>query len=134
MAQDNASIRLALQQRLTTVPGLPAVYWTDVGLTPDPLTPYILATFLVQSKKPIDNLFVLMRGALQLDVRYPIATPDAAETMAATIEAAFPSTGVIQVTLSDGRTNIDYCEAKNGIPDSPFWKVPVLIGWSQYKS
>ena len=79
-------------------------------------------------------MFVLMKGTLQLDVMYPIAQPDDAEAMAAAIEDAFPAAGTDQVTLSDGVTNTDSSQALNGTPDSPFWKVPVVIGWSQYKS
>ena len=134
MALTNADIRSALQQRLATVANLPNVVWTDYAHDPLDVTPYILATFLAQSKKPIDNLFVLARGVLQLDVRYPLGMNDDAEAMAASIEATFPATGVLQVTLSDGMTQIDYSQAQNGVHDGSFWKVPVLIGWHIYQS
>lgn len=127
----NSDVRAALEVRLATVVGLPEVVWTDTALDPDTATPYIRGTFLAQTKRPLDNMMKLARGMLQLDVLYPLSQDTDAEAMAALIEAAYPMTGP-QTTLEDGATNIEYAQAQNGVPDGNWWKVPVVISWSNY--
>lgn len=131
MAYENSLVRAQLEARLAAVSGLPEVVWTDVPRDPDNTTPYILGTFIVSSKRPLDNLMKADRGLLQLDVRYPIAQDADCEALAALIEQEFPATGQ-RLTLADGRTHIEYAQALNGSPDGSYWKVPVVVSWISY--
>ena len=131
MATANSSIRTALEARLAGVAGLPEVIWTDTPRDPDTAVPYIRGSFLAQSKRALDNMMKMARGTLQLDVMYPITQDAEAEAMAALIEQQFPMTGAA-LTLGDGMTHVEYCQAQNGVPDGNWWRVPVVVAWVNY--
>jgi hypothetical protein len=123
-------IRGALQARLLTVSGLPAVAPEGVSFEPTIGTPYVAPVLVHGSERPFDlgGAGVISAGTLEVSLVYPSGFGTAAaEAMATSIKAAFP-TGLV---LEQGATKvlIRWAERRSVFQDSDFIRLPVSIGW-----
>jgi len=108
-------IRAALEQAVTNVSGFPSDRaWENVRFEPTTGTPWA-------------------RMVLNVALFYPEATgPAAADAMADAVRDAF----TVSTVANEGSVSVrfDYSERGQGVPDSPWYQVPVRVRWYTYLS
>ena len=139
MASIYRDIRAALETKLATVSGIPAISHENVSFDRTNGTSYVETFFVPQSRRPaVRGLNPQQRyGGVFTVVCYAAEGngPGAADEIADKVLNAFEATTDVSYTNSDTETilvSIDYAEREGGGLDTPFYYVPVNIGFYIY--
>lgn len=140
MADITKDIRAALETKLSEISGLPDIAFQNVSFDPTTGTPFVKSMFMPVNRRPAvrgQNPQKLYTGNYMVTVYTPEGKgPGAAEDLAATIVEAFEATTDITYTNPSTETitvSIEFAEIRQGITDTPWYYVPVVIGWYIYK-
>ena len=139
MASIYRDIRAALETKLAAVSGIPAISHENVSFNRTNGTSYEETFFVPQSRRPaVRGLNPQQRyGGVFTVVCYAAEGngPGAADEIADKVLNAFEATTDVSYTNSDTETilvSIDYAEREGGGLDTPFYYVPVNIGFYIY--
>ena len=139
MASIYRDIRAALETKLAAVSGVPAISHENVSFDRTNGTSYVETFFVPQSRRPaVRGLNPQQRyGGVFTVVCYAAEGngPGAADEIADKVLNAFEATTDVSYTNSDTETilvSIDYAEREGGGLDTPFYYVPVNIGFYIY--
>lgn len=160
MADITKDIRSALETKLLGISGLPDVAFDNIPYSPTTGTSFIRSRFMPVNRRPAVrglNPQQLYTGTYMVTVFSPEGEgAGAAETLATTITDTFAATSSIYydnstnsllteaeafIVLEDGgrtllgnvvHVSIEYSEARQGLLDTPWYSVPVVIGWYIY--
>jgi hypothetical protein len=139
MASIYRDIRAALETKLAAVSGIPAISHENVSFDRTNGTSYVETFFVPQSRRPaVRGLNPQQRyGGVFTVVCYAAEGngPGAADEIADKVLNAFEATTDVSYTNSDTETilvSIDYAEREGGGLDTPFYYVPVNIGFYIY--
>lgn len=134
MANIQKDIRSALETQLSQVADLPQVAYQNVPFSPTTGTSYIEVNYLPTSRRPaVRGLNPTQRyeGVFAINCYAPEGSgPAAAETIAENVADAFEAT--TSLTINNVTVSIDYSEIQQGYSDSPWFVVPINIGWYAY--
>jgi len=132
-------IRSALEVALATIPGLPAIAWENRPYNPTTGTPYIQVRQVPTSRVPaVRGLNPQMRyqGIFRLFVKMPeLQGPGPGEDIVESLLNTFEATTDLSFTNSNNETihvTIDYAEQVGAYNESPWYTLPVNIGWYSY--
>jgi hypothetical protein len=130
----DSSIRAALELQLSNVVNLPQVAYENVPFNPTTGQSYIEVQHIPISRVPIvrglnpqqryDGLFRLLCYAPEGN------GPSASQTMVDNVVNAFEAT--TSLNHNNITVSIDYVQRERGFLDSPWYFVPVTIGWYAY--
>jgi hypothetical protein len=141
MASIHNDIRAALEVKLSQVSGLPSVAYENVSFSPTTGQSYIQCRYIPTLRRPaVRGLNPQQRydGVFQVLAYAPEGNgPSTADDLANKVIEAFEATTKIEYTNSDLETitvSIDYAERQQGFLDSPWYYVPVNIGWYTYNT
>jgi len=140
MASIHKTIRAALESRLATLAtanSFPVAY-ENVSFNPTTGTSFVRCGFIpmqrIRAARGLDSQ-ILYSGMFTMLVHSPEnAGPAAAETLAELLIDNFESNTDVSYT-SDGTTtivSIDYAERQQGFTDTPWYFIPITIGWYIY--
>jgi len=139
MASIYRDIRAALETKLAAVSGIPAISYENVSYDRTNGTSYVETFFVPQSRRPaVRGLNPQQRyGGVFTVVCYAAEGngPGAADEIADKVLNAFEATTDVSYTNGDAETfvvSIDYAEREGGGLDTPFYYVPVNIGFYIY--
>tara|TARA_R110000868_G_scaffold317712_1_gene578506 strand:+ start:3040 stop:3447 length:408 start_codon:yes stop_codon:yes gene_type:complete len=134
MANITREIRSVLETQLASVTDVPQIAYENVPYEPTTGTSYIQVNYLPTSRRPAvrglnptqryEGIFVILCYAPEGK------GPAAAEAIAENVMSAFEAT--TSLTTNNTSVSIDYSEVKQGYLDSPWFVVPVNIGWYAY--
>jgi hypothetical protein len=139
MASIYNDIRAALENKLATTSNLPSgIAYENIPFSPTTGTSYLQTFFIPTSRQPsVRGLDPQQRyqGIFSINAYAPEGNgPATADSLANTILEAFEATTHISYTGDETITlSIDYAERQQGFLDSPWYYVPVNIGWYCYK-
>lgn len=139
MASIYNDIRAALETKLGTIPGLPAIAYENVPFETSTGTSFIKVQFIPTLRRPaVRGLNPQQRyqGVFSLTVYCPDGNgPGLADGFANTLIESFEATTKIDYTNASAETitvSIDYAERQLALMDSPWYYIPVDIGWYTY--
>ena len=139
MASIHNDIRAALESKLSTTSGLPSIAYENVAFEPTTGTSFIKVQYLPTVNKPAVrglNPQLRYQGVFSVTVFAPEGKgPATADDYTNKIIDAFAATTDISFTNGDTETiivSIDYAERQQGMIDSPWYFVPINIGWYIY--
>lgn len=129
-----AAVRTALEKHLADTPGLPPVAWPNAAFSPLPGQAYIRAEFIPVTRRPIvmgPHPMQRMTGLFMITVFVP--ERDGAGTglaLADVLSQRFNGSTTIQSPQVN--VCIEYSEVKLALHSSPFYAIPVQVGWYAY--
>jgi hypothetical protein len=139
MASIYRDIRAALETKLAAVSGIPAISHENVSFDRTNGTSYVETFFVPQSRRPAvrglnpqqryNGVFTVVCYAAEGN------GPGTADELADKVLEAFEATTDVSYTNTQGETfvvSIDYAEREGGGLDTPFYYVPVNIGFYIY--
>lgn len=125
------NVRSALETRLATVAGLPAIAYEGVRYTPVPGTPFVEPTIVPISERPVtmgDGHLVLHEGIFMVVLVYPNGKGSGAiEAMANAVKSKFKASDTENVNSVIVRFR--YAERLPSVHQSDWIRVPVAIGF-----
>lgn len=128
------TIRGALDSKLASVSGLPDVAYANIPYQEDPNTPFIRANLTPVSRRPEVigyNPSQKYQGLYSIVICVPENQgAGTAYTYADTIVNAFDAT--TDISFGGEVVSVDYSEVGTPYYDSPFYLVPVTVGWHTY--
>lgn len=134
MANIYKDLRAALESQLANVVSVPDIAYENVPYSPNTGVSYLEVKFIPVTKRPtVRGLNPQQRydGVFAINCYVPEGLgPAAADTLANNVMDAFEAT--TKLTHSGVTVSIDYAERQQGIIDSPWYFVPVNIGWYAY--
>ena len=134
MANIHKEIRSILEVQLSNISNVPQIAYENVPYVPTTGTSYIKVDYLPTSRRPaVRGLNPQQRydGIFAINCYAPEGNgPSAAETIAENVMTAFEATS--SFTTNNVTVSIDYAEADQALVDSPWFLVPVNIGWYAY--
>ena len=138
MASIHKDIRAALEVHLSNQSGLPSIAYENVPFSPTTGQSYIQCRYIPTLRRPaVRGLNPQQRydGVFQMLVYSPEGTgPATAEGYVETLLEAFEATTKIDYIGSETITvSIEYAERQQGFLDTPWYYIPVDIGWYTYK-
>lgn len=140
MASIQNDIRAALESRLSATSGLPSIAYENVAFEPTTGTSFLKVQYLPTVTRPAVrglNPQLRYQGVFSVTVFAPEGKgPATADDYANKVIDAFAATTDISFTNADTETiivSIDYAERQQGMIDSPWYFVPINIGWYIYK-
>ena len=140
MASIQNDIRAALESHLSATSGLPSIAYENVAFEPTTGTSFLKVQYLPTVTRPAVrglNPQLRYQGVFSVTVFAPEGQgPATADDYANKVIDAFAATTDISFTNGDAETiivSIDYAERQQGIIDSPWYFVPINIGWYIYK-
>jgi len=140
MASIQNDIRAALESHLAATSDLPDIAYENVAFEPTTGTSFLTVQYLPTVTRPAVrglNPQLRYQGVFSVTVFTPEGRgPATADDYANKVIDAFAATTDISFTNSDAETitvSIDYAERQQGIIDSPWYFVPINIGWYIYK-
>lgn len=126
-------IRGALQTRLATVAGIPAIAHEGQRFAPVPGTPFVPCKVVWVSGRPStlgDGHLVAHNGTFEVAAVYPAETATGdAETLASAIKNHFKASDVLTLDGSDIKVRIRHAERLPAMEDGDWIRVPVSIAW-----
>ena len=135
MANIHKENRSILEVQLANISNVPQIAYENVPYVPTTGTSYIKVDYLPTSRRPaVRGLNPQQRydGIFAINCYAPEGNgPSAAETIAENVMTAFEATS--SFTTNNVTVSIDYAEADQALVDSPWFLVPVNIGWYAYK-
>ena len=134
-------IRAALESHLASTAGLPSgIAYENVSFEPQTGTSFLKVAFVPTSRKPAVrglNPQLRYQGVFAVTVFTPEGNgPSTADGYVNKVIDAFQATTDISFTNAQSETiklSIDYAERQQGLIDSPWYYVPINIGWYIYK-
>ena len=140
MASIQNDIRAALESHLAATSGLPYIAYENVAFEPTTGTSFLKVQYLPTVTRPAVrglNPQLRYQGVFSVTVFAPEGQgPATADDYANKVIDAFAATTDISFTNGDAETiivSIDYAERQQGMIDSPWYFVPINIGWYIYK-
>ena len=140
MASIQNDIRAALESHLSSVSGIPDIAYENVSFEPTTGTSFLKVQYLPTVTRPAVrglNPQLRYQGVFSVTVFAPEGKgPATADDYANKVIDAFAATTDISFTNGDAETiivSIDYAERQQGMIDSPWYFVPINIGWYIYK-
>ena len=140
MASIQNDIRAALESHLAATSGLPSISYENVAFEPTTGTSFLKVQYLPTVTRPAVrglNPQLRYQGVFSVTVFSPEGQgPATADDYANKVIDAFAATTDISFTNADTETiivSIDYAERLQGMIDSPWYFVPINIGWYIYK-
>ena len=140
MASIQNDIRAALESHLAATSGLPSISYENVAFEPTTGTSFLKVQNLPTVTRPAVrglNPQLRYQGVFSVTVFAPEGQgPATADDYANKVIDAFAATTDISFTNGDAETiivSIDYAERQQGMIDSPWYFVPINIGWYIYK-
>lgn len=134
MASIYDNIRTALETELSNVAGIPDIAWENVSYEPTTGTSFVRPFFAPTRREPAHrglNPQMYYQGLFRVIVYCPENRgPGTADDLADSIIEAFE--GATDISNGGTTVSIDYAERGQGIQDSPWYYVPVDIGWYIY--
>lgn len=138
-------IRSALETRLATTVGIPAIAYENTLYKPTTGTAFIQPRMVFSSRVPATRGLnqstgkphqQRYRGVFQILLHYPEGVgPGASQDMVNTIIDRFEAATDISFTNSDPKTiyvTVDYAEQMGAYNKSPWYVTPVNINWYCY--
>ena len=139
MASIHNDIRAALETELSNVSGLPDIAYENVSFDPTTGTSYVKCQYVPTLRRPAvrgTNPQQKYQGVFTVLVYTPEGNgPATADDLANKVIEAFEATTDISFTNSSDETiivSIDYAERQQGFVDSPWYYIPIDIGWYIY--
>jgi len=140
MASIHNDIRAALETHISTTADLPTVAYENVVFEPTTGTSFIRVQYLPTVTRPAVrglNPQLRYQGVFAVTVFTPEGNgPSTADDYVNKVINAFQATTDISFTNPQSQTikvSIDYAERQQGLIDSPWYYVPINIGWYIYK-
>ena len=140
MASIQNDIRAALESHLSATSGLPSIAYENVAFEPTTGTSFLKVQYLPTVTRPAVrglNPQLRYQGVFSVTVFAPEGQgPATADDYANKVIDAFAATTDISFTNGDAEAiivSIDYAERQQGMIDSPWYFVPINIGWYIYK-
>ena len=140
MASIQNDIRAALESHLAATSGLPSIAYENVAFEPTTGTSFLKVQYLPTVTRPAVrglNPQLRYQGVFSVTVFAPEGQGTAtADDYANKVIDAFAATTDISFTNGDAETiivSIYYAERQQGMIDSPWYFVPINIGWYIYK-
>ena len=140
MASIHNDIRAALETHISTTADLPTVAYENVVFEPTTGTSFIRVQYLPTVTRPAVrglNPQLRYQGVFAVTVFTPEGNgPSTADDYVNKVINAFQATTDISFTNAQSQTikvSIDYAERRQGLIDSPWYYVPINIGWYIYK-
>ena len=141
MASIYNDIRAALETRLSNISNIPSIAYENVPFTPVVGTSYVQSKFVPTLRRSAvmgsPNPQQRYQGLYAVTPHTPEKLgPSVADDLSNDIIESFEATTDISFTNSSNETiivSIDYAERQQGFLDSPWYYVPINIGWNIYK-
>lgn len=141
MASIYNDIRAALETRLSNITNIPSIAYENVPFDPPVGTSYVQSKFIPTLRRSAvmgsPNPEQRYQGLYAVTPHTPEKLgPSAADDLSNDIIESFEATTDISFTNSSNETiivSIDYAERQQGFLDSPWYYVPINIGWYIYK-
>jgi len=140
MASIHNDIRAALETHISTTANLPTIAYENVAFEPTTGTSFIRVMYLPTVTRPAVrglNPQLRYQGVFAVTVFTPEGNgPSTADDYVNKVINAFQATTDISFTNAQSETiklSIDYAERQQGLIDSPWYYVPINIGWYIYK-
>jgi hypothetical protein len=140
MASIHNNIRAALETHISTTANLPTIAYENVVFEPTTGTSFIRVQYLPTVTRPAVrglNPQLRYQGVFAVTVFTPEGNgPSTADDYVNKVINAFQATTDISFTNAQSQTikvSIDYAERQQGLIDSPWYYVPINIGWYIYK-
>jgi len=140
MASIHNDIRAALETHISTTANLPDIAYENVAFEPTTGTSFIRVQYLPTVTRPAVrglNPQLRYQGVFAVTVFTPEGNgPSTADGYVNKVIDAFQATTDIPFTNAESETiklSIDYAERQQGLIDSPWYYVPINIGWYIYK-
>jgi len=140
MASIHNDIRAALETHISTTANLPDIAYENVAFEPTTGTSFIRVMYLPTVTRPAVrglNPQLRYQGVFAVTVFTPEGNgPSTADGYVNKVINAFQATTDISFTNAQSETiklSIDYAERQQGLIDSPWYYVPINIGWYIYK-
>ena len=140
MASIHNDIRAALETHISTTVNLPDIAYENVAFEPTTGTSFIRVMYLPTVTRPAVrglNPQLRYQGVFAVTVFTPEGNgPSTADGYVNKVIDAFQATTDISFTNAESETiklSIDYAERQQGLIDSPWYYVPINIGWYIYK-
>jgi len=132
------SIRAALETHLAATVGTTPISYENVAFSPTTGTLFVKPTFIPTLTQPAvrgTNPQLLYQGLFNVMVNAPEGSgPALADTTCNTITNAFSATSDISLVVGAETyiVRIRYAERQQGRIDTPWYSVPINIGWYIY--
>ena len=132
------SIRAALETHLAATVGTTPIAYENVAFRPTTGTLFVKPTFIPTLTQPAvrgTNPQLLYQGLFNVMVNAPEGSgPALADTTCNTITNAFSATSDISLVVGAETyiVRIRYAERQQGRIDTPWYSVPINIGWYIY--
>ena len=140
MASIHNDIRAALETHISTTANLPTIAYENVAFEPTTGTSFVKVMYLPTVTRPAVrglNPQLRYQGVFAVTVFTPEGNgPSTADDYVNKVINAFQATTDISFTNAQSETiklSIDYAERRQGLIDSPWYYVPINIGWYIYK-
>jgi hypothetical protein len=140
MASIHNDIRAALETHISTTANLPTIAYENVAFEPTTGTSFVKVQYLPTITQPAVrglNPQLRYQGIFAVTVFTPEGNgPSTADDYVNKVINAFQATTDISFTNAQSQTikvSIDYAERQQGLIDSPWYYVPINIGWYIYK-
>ena len=140
MASIHNDIRAALETHISTTANLPTIAYENVAFEPTTGTSFVKVQYLPTITQPAVrglNPQLRYQGIFAVTVFTPEGNgPSTADDYVNKVIDAFQATTDISFTNAQSQTikvSIDYAERRQGLIDSPWYYVPINIGWYIYK-
>ena len=135
MANITKEIRAILETQLAQVTQIPSIAYQNVPFTPTTGSSYVEVNYVPTSRKPaVRGLQPQQRyeGIFAVNCYAPEGKgPAVAETIAENVCSSFEATNSL-TDQNNLTVRIDYAEIQQGMLDSPWFMVPVIITWYAY--
>ena len=133
-------IRAALETRLTNTLAGTDIAYENVAFSPTTGTLFVKPTFIPTVTQPATrglNPQLLYQGVFNVMVNAPEGSgPSLADTTCNTITNAFAATTDVSIVVGADTyiVRIRYAERQQGRIDTPWYSVPINIGWYIYNT
>jgi hypothetical protein len=135
MATIDKDIRAALETKLADIPNVPSIAYENVSFSPTTGENYLEVTYTPITRRPsVRGLNPQQRydGIFTINCYVPEgAGPAAADTLAKDVMETYEAT--TKLTQGTTTVNIEFAERRQGIVDSPYYFIPVVVTWYAYK-
>ena len=134
MASIHSDIRAALESKLANIAGIPPIAFDNVPYDPTTGTSFIKSSYIPVTRVPAVrglNPSQLYKGLYSVTVYCPEGNgPGVADGIANTVIQNFEA--ATDVSLNNFNVSIDYAERQQGFLDTPWYYIPINIGWYIY--
>lgn len=127
-------IRRGLEYKLSQISGIPDIAYENISYDPTTGTSWVRPTFIPTSRRPAvrgSSPQQLYLGVFRVDCFVTEGNgPHYGDNLANSIIEAFEA--ATDITFNNKRISIDYVEREEGRLSSPWYFIPVNIGWFIY--